>query len=93
MIPLGAQVARTPDHASTALDEDLVILNLARDSYVAFGPVGRRIWELLEVPHQVGEVCDVLRDEFDAPLELIRSDVSRFLEELRDEGLLEVVGG
>jgi Coenzyme PQQ synthesis protein D (PqqD) len=86
-----AVVARTQGLMSAPVDDDLVILNPARDDYVALDEVGRRIWELLEQPQTVGELCEALGAQFDGDAQQILGDVTTFLDELRDERLIDVV--
>ena len=86
-----AIIARAGDLASNAIDEDLVILNLNRDNYIALDAIGRRIWELIESPRRVDDLCRQLALEFDGPPERITADVLRFLHELEQESMIDVV--
>lgn len=86
-----SRVTRSRDLLSTPVDHELVILNLKRDNYLGLDEIGRRIWELLETPQLVEELCHRLSQEFDAVPETIRADVLPFLNELAAEGLVNVV--
>lgn len=86
-----ARVRRREGLDSSPLDDELVILNLPRDSYVGLDPIGRRIWELLAVPCTVDELCHRLAGEYDAPAGQVELDVRSFLDELLAEGLVDVV--
>jgi len=87
----GAVVVRTEGLMSAPVDDDLVVLNAERDSYGALDAIGRRIWELLEAPLPVAELCAQLGEEFDGEPAPIAADVSAFLDELEQEGLVRVV--
>jgi hypothetical protein len=76
---------------SSPVDDELVILNMARDNYIGLDDIGRRIWELLSEPRRVDEVCDKLSLEFEATPDQIAADLLPFLEGLRDEGLIILV--
>jgi hypothetical protein len=72
-------------------DDEIVILNLPADNYLALDEIGRRIWELLETPCQVDELCRKLSLEYAATSEQIATDVVPFLAELEKENMIHVV--
>jgi hypothetical protein len=90
-IELASRIVRAEDAASAEVDAEIVLLPSSLDEYLALDEVGRRIWELLESPHLVGELCRKLSEEFDATEEQIGADVLPFLDELADKGLVRVV--
>ena len=74
------------------LDEELVVVSLASNAYIALDDIGRRVWEHLETPIRVDALCAQLADEFEGtPAADILADVLPFLAELESEGLLNVV--
>lgn len=75
---------------STPLDREVVILNPARDNYVGLDEVGRRVWELLEAPNHVRDLCVRMTKEFRGDPEQIAAEILAFLNELAAEGLLDV---
>lgn len=85
-------IERNGEHLSTPVDDDLVILNLPRDVYIALDPIGRRIWEMLDAPLTVAELCARLVQEFDSTAEQITTDVLAFLGEMAEEELIRVAG-
>jgi len=87
-IDASTRVSRTPDLMATAVEDELVILSMATNSYVALDAVARRIWELLVNPLGVGELCDQLESEFEAPEGQILSDVLVFLRGMERDGLV-----
>jgi len=84
------RIIRTPNLASCVIDADLVILNLSHNNYTAFDAIGRRIWDLIESPRRVDELCRQLSEEFDGVPDEIAADVLRFLNELEDEQLVKI---
>lgn len=88
---IDTKLIRTPDLTSTAVDSELVVLNLATSNYIGLDEIGRYIWEMLEKPYKVEELCQQLTQEFDADLEQIVTDVLAFLEELAQEDMVRVV--
>lgn len=83
-------VIRTEGIMAAPMDQDIVLLNMAGNNYISLDAIGRRIWELLEAPILVEELCRQLGVEFDATQEQICADVLLFLNELETEGLVRV---
>jgi len=73
---------------SAAVDDDLVVLSLRSDSYLAIDRIGRRIWELLESPRRFDDLVVLLAEEFRADPAVVAADVSAFLDELEAEGMV-----
>jgi len=92
-IDLNTTVMRVDQVMNTPLDEEMVILNMAKNNYIALNQVGRRIWDLLEKPIRVEELNRILSREFGATPEQIAADVLPFLNSLADEGLVHVTSG
>lgn len=92
-IDLNSTLVRLDNVMSTLLDEEIVILNMAKNNYIALNEIGRRIWELLERPMRVEDLNLLLSREFDATPEQIAADVLPFLNSLEDEGLVHVTTG
>jgi hypothetical protein len=90
-VELESVIARNDDLPSTPVDREIVFLNTKVGSYVALDDVGRRIWELLERPRQIGDLINALDAEFAGPREVIVADVIGFLEELADDEMVHVV--
>lgn len=87
-IEIASRVVRTEGMMSTPVDDEIVILNMKGNNYISLDPIGRRIWEMIETPSIVDELCNRLEQEFDAPREQIVTDVLSFLEEMEHEGLV-----
>lgn len=87
-----AIVVRKDGVDSAPVEDDLVILDVAGNDYVALDPVGRRIWQALEEPRSVGDLCRGLEREYEGDATQIAHDVLAFLEELHAGGLVCVVG-
>lgn len=73
------------------VDDELVILSLATNNYLALDPIGRRIWDLIETPSNVDDLCSRLSREYNASKEQVSADVMQFLTELENEGIIHVV--
>ena len=81
-------VVRTSGIMTAPVDQEIVLLNMAKNSYVSLDAIGRRIWELLETAVTVKVLCSQLMAEFNGTEEQITSDLLPFLEQLKDDGLV-----
>lgn len=80
------------DHLKTArIDQEIVIMNVATNKYIALDEIGRCIWEILATPCRVDDLCQQLSKKFDATTEQITADVLAFLTDLEREGLVHGV--
>jgi len=72
------------------MDGEKVMLNIEKGKYYGIDSIGSRIWELLEVPHRVREVVDVLLKEYEVEEKTCQNDVLAFLSKLYDQGLVDI---
>ncbi len=82
-------VARTPTPMTAPIGQELVILGLASNHYIALDETGRRIWDHLAEPVTVAELCGRLGAQFQGRPEQIASDLLAFLHDLEQEGLVD----
>jgi hypothetical protein len=92
-LQLGSVVVRKKDLPSTAVDADLVILNLETNNYIGLDNIGRRIWGLLDTPSRVAEIARTMCAQFSGPPEVIERDVLALLQQMAEEGLIDVSQG
>lgn len=86
-----AVVVRRPGPLTAPVDGELVMLDRRSSRYFGLDPIGHRIWELLEEPRSVESLCTALQSQFDVSPETCQADVLRFLEQLEQAELLDVV--
>jgi hypothetical protein len=73
-------------------DTETVMLDIERGTYFGLQGVGKAIWESLETPTTVDELCRGLMDRFEVDVATCQRDVTSFLEALRAHDLIEVHG-
>jgi hypothetical protein len=93
MVSPTSVVVATQHQVSCELGGESVILGLTRGVYYGLGPVGTTIWGLLRTPRQVGEIRDAITSAFDVEAGQCERDLVTFLNELADEGLIDVSHG
>jgi len=80
-----------PDHVIVRqLGDESVMLDMASGYYFGLDPVGARIWQLLSETSSLAEIVERLAQEYDVTPEQANSDLVRFVEELKANGLLNV---
>lgn len=89
-LALHTVVVATPEQVSCALGEESAILNMNNSVYYGMNAVGTRVWHLLATPVTIGQLRDVLLDEYDVEPARCEQDLLQLLEKLRSEGLIEV---
>ena len=81
-------VRRTGDALSRQIDDETVMFHPRQGTYFALGTVGSRVWQLLEEPTRLSELCLNLQQDFDVDPATCRAEVSAFLSRLREADLL-----
>ena len=87
---LTSTITRADTCMVAPMDNELVVVSLASNEYVAIDEIGRVIWDLLETPQTVDAICKELADKYAATPEQISEDVLPFLQELQKVSLIEV---
>ncbi len=83
---------QSASQVSCNLDAEVAILSLDKSVYFGLKGVGAQIWQALEQPRSVAELCKLIVEEFDVEPSRCEADVQRFLHDLRTAGLVEPVG-
>jgi hypothetical protein len=70
-------------------EEGAVILDIDGGQLYSTNKVGARILALLEEKTNLSDIAERIKTEFDGPIERVRADLQRFVESLKDRGLLQ----
>lgn len=73
---------------SGRLHDELVMMDIEQGKYFSLNPVATRIWDLLEEPLLIDELCKYLMDEYEVELAECHSEVSEHLGEMVRLGLV-----
>ena len=79
-------ILRTDAYASRVKD-DLVFFDETAGKYFATGTVGADIWELIEEPRSLRDICAALMERYKVDEATCLAEVQRFVEELLEAGL------
>lgn len=81
-----------PEHVMfRELDGEAVLLNLQNEMYYGLDEVGTRMWQLLTTSDSVQAAMDTMLEEFDVTPETLEQDLTKMINELQEQGLLETV--
>lgn len=89
-ISTDTMVVATPEQVSSDLAGESVILNLKTGMYFGLNEVGASIWNLLQQPRSVKEICDQILDQYEVESEQCEQDVLKLLHELVESELIEI---
>lgn len=82
---------KVPDTVLTReIDGEMVLLDLASETYYGLDDVGTRIWATLIEHGTLPKARQALIDEFDVAPAVLERDLARLLGELEDRGLVAV---
>lgn len=90
MVDLNSLVRQGGDLICANLDGELVMMSIEKGNYYGLEGIGRRIWQLIEMPTKVSALCGALQEEFDVEKSDCEADTLEFLNELAEQGLIEV---
>jgi len=81
---------RSPEMVHSSIDGEVVMMSVDKGEYYGLNAMGSRIWELLERPYSVDELCGELMAHFEVDRETCLTEVSRFLGEIADQKLVVI---
>lgn len=88
IVELDAAVVRTHTAISTDISGEAAVVDLETGRYLSLDPIATTIWNRLETPRKISELCAELAKEFDGEPGLIARDTRDFLTRLIDRGLV-----
>lgn len=92
-VGLSSVVVRSREVLTSDIDGEVVMMSIRHGSYSGLDGVGSEIWNMLETPRPVSEICDILMERYDGERERIEEDVLAFLNELAADDSVAVVDG
>jgi hypothetical protein len=80
--------SRAENLVATDLEDEIAILDIASGHFLLLNASAARVWRLLELPQTFGALCQKLQEQFDVSADQCRADVSAFLDEMREKGVV-----
>ncbi len=83
----------SPDVLSGKFDDEVILLSRETNGYYHRGMPGSRIWELLESPRSVDELCAALQEEFEVDADTCRTEAREFIQDMVEKKLIKKFSG
>lgn len=79
---------RNNNTLSGRLKDELIMMDIQKGKYFSLNHVATRIWDLLEVPMNLKEICDILVVEYKVDEAQCSEEVGELLNEMMKLGLV-----
>jgi hypothetical protein len=84
-------VVREEEPISATVDGEIVLLSAKAEAYFGLGEIGSEIWQRLETPRLVSDLCAGLVRDYDVDQPTCERDTIVFLAKLLDDRLIRIV--
>jgi len=84
------QYTRNTTTISGRLHDEIVMMDLEKGKYFSLNPVATRIWDLLEKPLTIDELCTLLMEEYEVSESQCREEVKEVVEEMVKLGVVSI---
>jgi Coenzyme PQQ synthesis protein D (PqqD) len=84
-------IIRQRDTLTAALDDSLILLGIKAGSYFDLNRTAAGIWQLLDTPRRIGDIVELLLQQYDTDRSTVNQDVIAFLQLLKDRRLIRVL--
>jgi Coenzyme PQQ synthesis protein D (PqqD) len=82
------RISRTGDWLSADTGDGAVMMSPSATQYIGLSSTAGRIWELLETPRTLAELCTALAGEYQVTPDEVSGDVKEFVAGLAERGAL-----
>jgi hypothetical protein len=86
-------VVRDRDVIYSEMDGEAVMVSMERGEYYGMNVTGTRIWNELENPVKVADLCAGLKTRYNVSQDKCESDVLKFLNLMAEKGVVRVLEG
>jgi hypothetical protein len=86
-LDLTSRVARSPEPISAETGGGVVMLSIAAGKYFGLNETAMAIWERMETPISVAELCRAVQAEFDVAPEQAQKSVLTFVSQLIEQNI------
>jgi hypothetical protein len=88
---LDVKVIRSNEVQTAVVDGEVVMMSIDNGTYSGLDAIGSKIWELLDKPITVSEICDIMVARYDVERDVCEKDVLSFLEDLASDNTIQVM--
>ena len=84
-------VVQDSEPIASRVEDEVVLMSMRAGTLFGLGAVGSEIWNLIEAPCRVGDICAALVRDFDVDAATCEREVLDFLETLVARELVRIV--
>jgi coenzyme PQQ synthesis protein D (PqqD) len=89
-ISFAARVSVSPDVLISEVGGESVLLNLKSERYFGLDDIGTQMWKTLMASDSIQAAYETLLAEYDVEASQLREDLDDLIQELMEQGLVEV---
>ncbi|OYX17215.1 MAG: hypothetical protein B7Z07_00260 [Sphingomonadales bacterium 32-67-7] len=89
MVDLETVIVRSDTVLDASVGDESVLMSIEAGQYYTMKVTSRAIWERLDTPVRVRDLCAALADAYQAPLETVETDTVAFLNYLEAHKMIE----
>jgi hypothetical protein len=91
MLTPSSKIKRNGDLLHAQVGNEVVMMSIEAGAYFGVTDVGKRIWELVEQPTTVADLCARLVREYNVGAEECEAETLAFLDDLERQGIIHVL--
>ncbi|MCH9697117.1 MAG: PqqD family peptide modification chaperone [Gammaproteobacteria bacterium] len=81
-------ICRNESILFSELEDKLLMMSIDNGEYYSLDSIAARIWELIETPKSVEQLCSILVKEYDVASDTCEEDVVDFIEKMQSLGII-----
>lgn len=81
-------ISKNRDAAFRIIDGIAVIVNPVSGVMYVLNEVGTHIWQSLDAPRTISDICEMVHENYEAEHEQIKEDILHFINELTEKQLI-----
>ncbi len=90
-LTLDTLIRQHPDQIAAEADGEVLMMHIESGNYFGLNEVASFIWNQLDEPRSIAELCAAIQTEFEIDETRCQADAMDFLQGMIDDGLAQVV--
>lgn len=81
-------ISASPNQVSGVLNGETILLSSTTNMYYGLDPVGSRMWELIQEPKRISDICRQLALDFEVDPVVCEHDIRELIQKMVDADLV-----
>jgi hypothetical protein len=81
---------RSDEIAWSALDDEIVVLDMEEGAYFTLNEVSAEIWKLIDGKRTISEIINAVHEVYEADYEMVKEDAIRIISDFSRKYLIEL---